>query len=343
MHMPSSSLRVANEPLHVIATDARTTGRRLPQRSRAAMALAVALLSGCPDDGGSDEGNLLPTQGASSSDETSAASMTSNGSTADSTGGTGGSVPVTYRFECIDIQTLGDADGTAFQANLLEDTWNSDVDNYKLNIMFEVATRDEGGGMAQVGIRSGVGAGPDSLCAEASSQTDLIDVTYDASTALWSPMESADACSVAAAPGAASGGSYTMTLTGDQLVYIYAQDDDGTTFNCTEEPALPDAVPVRAVEAQLTAAPDGSSVAGQLTGCLLQSEAAALCSCLGMCNPATMSPACGGCPNGSVPLQELLLGINPSPRCTDLLGMDAYDLQLGFTATALPNVPSTCG
>jgi hypothetical protein len=44
-----------------------------------------------------------------------------------------------------------------------------------------------------------------------------------------------------------------------------------------------------------------------------------------------------------VPLRSLLMGINPSTRCTDLMGEDAFDLQIGFTASALPTVPATCG
>ncbi|MBX7077559.1 MAG: hypothetical protein K1X88_00145 [Nannocystaceae bacterium] len=310
-------------------------------------ATLLALLLGgvaCPADEGGDEGNVLPTQSDSGSASGTASDATVSGSSggADSSGGDV-AIPAAYRFECIDIQILGDADGDAFQANLLEDTWNSDVDNFKLNIMFEVAARDDAGGTAQVGIRSGVGGDAASLCAEPTSQTDLIDITYDAAAALWVPTDDGETCSAAAPGGSSSGGSYTMMLPPEVLVYIYAQDTDGTTFNCTEDPGTPDAVPVRAVEAELTASSDGTAIAGYLTGCLLQDEAAALCSCLGKCNPATMNPNCGACPAGSVPLQDLLLGINPSQRCSDLMGMPAYDLGLGFSAHVLPSVPTTCG
>jgi hypothetical protein len=55
------------------------------------------------------------------------------------------------------------------------------------------------------------------------------------------------------------------------------------------------------------------------------------------------SPECGGCPDGSRPLAALLQGINPSERCTTTMGVDAYDLTLGFTTTLLDAVPEACG
>lgn len=146
-----------------------------------------------------------------------------------------------------------------------------------------------------------------------------------------------------AAAGATSGGTYELVLGPTDVVYIYAQDDDGTTFNCTLDDALPDAVPVRAVQATLTASADGETMAGTLLGCLREDEAMALCSCLVSCNPGQGSEACSGCPDGSVPLRELLSGVNPSKRCTDLVGANAFDIGLGFTASALPSVPTTCG
>lgn len=308
-----------------------------------ALVLVAPALAGCPaDDDETGTTNVLPTQGATE-ESTSAGTggMTmSTTTTADTTGGEP-TFPTAYRFECIDIQVLGDADGTAFQASLLEDTWNSDIDDYKLNIVFEVASRDDAGGMAEVAIRSGIGTNQADLCSEPSSETAIIDVQYDAAT-LWSASSADGTCSAPADAGAMSDGSYTMMLGPDVLVYIYAQDTDGTTFNCTADDALPDAVPVRAVEAEITALPDGSA-AGTLTGCLLGTEAEALCSCLGQCNPKLMNENCGGCPDGSVPLRDLLSGINPSSRCSDLTGAEAYDITLGFSASALPAVPTTCG
>ncbi len=311
--------------------------------------LSCVLACGAEEPEGSDT-NVLPTQGDSEeSTGMTAASMSMSSTTdptADTTAGdteTDIPVPIAYRFECIDIQQLGDADGTVFQATLLEDTWSSDIDDYKLNIIFEVVSRDAAASSGEVAIRSGIGTGASDMCAEATSMSDVITVDYDPELAIWAPNEGDGTCSAAAGASDPSSGSYTMTLPPETIVYIYAQDTNGVTFNCTADAALPDAVPVRAVEAQLTTSTDGSSVAGQLTGCLLGTEAEALCSCLGSCNPKTMNEECADCPTGSVPLRSLLQGINPSPRCTDLMGADAFDLTIGFTASALPSVPTTCG
>ncbi|MBC8066829.1 MAG: hypothetical protein IAG13_00725 [Deltaproteobacteria bacterium] len=325
--------------------DSHRVHRHLAAERVGMLVVAASLLACGGGDDGESATNVLPTQGATeeSSGAGTVASMSMSTTEADSTDGEPQGIPVAYRFECIDIQVLGDADGTSFQANLLEDTWSDDIDDYKLNIMFEVQERDASAGTARVGIRSGIGSGAGDLCSEPSSESDVIDVLYEPEAVLWAPSADDGACSVAGAAGAPTDGSYTMTLGPDVLVYIYAQDTDGVTFNCTADDALPDAVPVRAVEAQLTTSADGSSVSGTLTGCLLGSEAQALCSCLGQCNAAMPNENCGGCPDGSVPLRDLLVGINPSTRCSDLTGADAFDLTLGFNASALPAIPTQCG
>lgn len=329
--------------------------RRSHPRGVGVLAGAVLVLGtlacGADDPAGSDT-NVLPTQGATEDESgstgasaTMTESMSSTSMTTADTTDTDGElpVPVAYRFECVDIQALGDADGTVFQAGLLEDTWSSDIDDYKLNIIFEVVSRDAAASSGEVAIRSGIGMGADDQCAEPTSESEIIAVDYDPSLTLWQASAAESTCSAPAEAGATSSGSYTMTLGPEVVVYIYAQDTNGITFNCTADDALPDAVPIRAVEAQLTTSPDGTQVAGQLTGCLLGTEAEALCSCLGECNPETINENCGGCPDGSIPLRSLLQGINASPRCTDLLGADAFDLTIGFTANALPTVPTTCG
>ena len=323
-------------------------------RSFVSLAVIVCAATGCP--GGDDGENVLPTQAGSESGSDSGSgsvTMTTSDSmttmdatadgTADSTGGGGIVFPQAYRFECVDIQILGDSDGTALQAQLLESTWNNDIDNYKLNIIFEVASRDDAAGTGTVGIRSGIGTGASDLCVEASSESDIFDITYDASITAWEPTDAEEQCSAMAAGGAASGGTYELVLGATDTVFIYAQDTDGTTFNCTADEALPDAVPIRAVEATLTSSTDGGSMAGTLLGCLGEDEAEALCSCLGMCIAGQMNENCAGCPNGSIPLRSLLGDIQPSQRCSDLLGVSAYDIGMGFTASALPNVPTTCG
>lgn len=311
--------------------------------------LLCSVACGAEEPEGNDT-NVLPTQGATEESTGMTAASMSMSSTTDPTADTTAGdtdidipVPIAYRFECIDIQQLGDADGTVFQATLLEDTWSSDIDEYKLNIIFEVVSRDAAASSGEVAIRSGIGTGAADQCAEATSMSEVITVDYDPELAVWSPNEGDGTCSAAAEAGTPSSGSYTMSLPPETIVYIYAQDTNGVTFNCTEDAALPDAVPVRAVEAELTTSTDGQTVAGQLTGCLLETEAEALCSCLGACNPKTMNEECAGCPTGSVPLRSLLQGINPSKRCSDLMAASAFDLTIGFTASALPTVPMTCG
>jgi hypothetical protein len=313
------------------------------------LAIIVVAATGCPADDDDDGGNVLPTQAGSESDSGSSSvtdSMMTLETGADSTAdSSGGDIvfPQAYRFECVDIQILGDSDGTALQAQLLQSTWNSDIDNYKLNIIFEVASRDDATGMGTVGIRSGIGTNASDLCSEPTAESDIVDITYDAAVTAWEPTDAEEECSTMAAAGATSGGTYELVLGATDTVYIYAQDTDGTTFNCTADEALPDAVPIRAVQATLTASADGESMAGTLLGCLGEDEAEALCSCLGMCIEGQMNENCGGCPNGSIPLRSLLGDIMPSQRCSDLLGVSAYDIGLGFTASALPSVPTTCG
>ena len=85
--------------------------------------------------------------------------------------------------------------GVDLQASLLEDTWSDDIDNYKLNIVFEVVSRDDAGGAAQVAIRSGIGTGAADLCSEPSSETAVIDVQYDAAASLWSSSAADGTCS----------------------------------------------------------------------------------------------------------------------------------------------------
>ena len=182
---------------------------RLAGSTRLLAAMLVAATSACgSSDPAETDSNVLPTQGATEDDSSSTAApttMTMTMTSADSTGGTGGELPlpVAYRFECIDIQALGDADGTAFQASLLEDTWSSDVDDYKLNIIFEVVSRDAAAATGEVAIRSGIGTGAADMCAEQTSQSEVIAVEYSPTTALWAPATGDGACSAPADAGTA--------------------------------------------------------------------------------------------------------------------------------------------
>lgn len=307
--------------------------------------LATLSVVGCGDDG-SEEQNMLPTASAGQTDDGGDAS---SGDAADSSAGGELMFPTAYRFDCIDIQTLGDADGTALQATILEDTWGNDIANFKLNIVLDVLSRDDAGGAAEMAINSGIGPSAAELCKESTSASATIDVTFDpAATALELAPDDDELCSQPAADASGeTGGTYEMELGPQDVVYIYAQDDDGTEFNCTPDPS-PNAVPIRAIQAQVTANAAGDRMAGNLTGCLTRAEAAGLCSCLGSCqgegpDDLQTEGECAGCPVGGTTLEALLGGVNPSTRCTELMGEEAFDLQIGFSARRLPSVPATCG
>ena len=300
----------------------------------AAVTAAVLLAAGCAGDSGGS-GNVLPTTSGGSG----TAGSTSAGST---TGVTGNQFPATFRFDCIDIQALGDAGPDVLQAQLLENQWNQDIRDWKLNILVDVLDREDMGAATAFRVRSGVGTGPQDLCSEPTTTSPEFSGSYDASKAAYGPHPDpvgAEACSQESTD--AMGGTYELMTTTQDVVHIYAEDDDGTTFNCTADDS-PDAVPIRNLQATFTQNEEGTVAWGNLTGCLLESEAEALCSCLGVCGTSE-HPACGGCPTGSVPLRDLLGDIGPSPSCTDALGAPAFVIQLGFTAQLLPSVPGTCG
>lgn len=250
--------------------------------------------------------------------------------------------PRTYRFDCVDIQIVGDGDGEAFQAIVLENAWSNDIRDHKLNILLTVTERDDAAGTAKLQVTSGVGTSNGDLCNEPNSISQEYDATFEPMVASWT--DASDEMGMCSRDGAgtSAAGTYQLSLGPDDVVYVYAEDDDGTTFNCTESPDIPDAVPIRAVEARVTVDPGEQVGYGNLLGCLAVSEAAALCSCIGACI-GEPHPDCGGCPNGSRPLSVLLDGINPSSRCTDLLGEDAFDLQLGMVTEVLGHVPEACG
>jgi hypothetical protein len=101
-------------------------------------------------------------------------------------------------------------------------------------------------------------------------------------------------------------------------------------------------VPLHAIRATVTVDEDDEAAAGQLTGCLVDSEAQALCSCLGECAGSPHAD-CGGCPDGSVPLAQLLGGVGPTDDCTSRMGETAYDLTVGFSTHRLAiDEPMTC-
>lgn len=308
---------------------------RLARRTPCALLLVLSSAPGCSSDDGS--ANILPMPQSTSS-------------SADAGDVTDGEfeLPRSYRFDCVDIQGIGDADGTVLQAMVLENAWTNDINNYKLNIVMSVVERDEVAKTATVGIGSGVGTSPSDLCNEAGSVTDPYVISYDPDVTAWTRSGDTSSCSTPSSPSDPHGGSYGIELGAQDLVYVYAEDDDGTHFNCTPDEAVPNAVPIRALHAEVTANAAGSTLAGVLTGCLVESEAQSLCSCIGACagegpDDVQTEGDCAGCPKGSNPLRGLLGNIGSSERCTEIMGAPSFDLTLGFTAVALPSVPETCG
>lgn len=302
---------------------------------------------GCTNGEG-NEPNVLPDPngGRSTTSSSTTAVAEASSDSGSETGTPADDTPKTYRFDCIDIQGVGDADGTALQAQLLENTWGNDIDEFKLNIMLEVKSRDFEAGSAQLGIRSGVGSDTSGLCAEENTISELISVEFVEGETRWAAAEAVGQCSTPAQ--GSSGNSYAMELSPEQVVFIYAEDDDTTTFNCTPDAGTPDAVPMRAMRAEVSTDANETVIWGTLNGCLLEADAAGLCSCLGVCSgtgPDDLQTEgdCAGCPTGGVPLAVLLGGVNPSDHCTSVMGAPAFDLTIGFSGTELPNVPTACG
>ena len=156
----------------------------------------------------------------------------------------------------------------------------------------------------------------------------------------WVPSDVEGTCAAPATEG--GGGTYTLELGAEDVVFIYAEDHGGPAFNCSLDANRPDAIPIEALNTVLTGSVDRSTLAGTLTGCMAQDDAQNTCSCLSVCN-GNEHPDCPGCPGGAVPLGLLLGGINPTQHCSDLLGEPAFDITLQFTARRLGMVPVTCG
>jgi hypothetical protein len=307
--------------------------------------------AGCGDDGPS---NVLPPASDSSSgatvadatvadtamaDTTVADPDTGVDVTADTTAGGGTMFPATYRFDCIDIVEIGDGnedgqpDGESIQGTLLENTWAADIVNFKLNILLTVSARDDMAGTAELLIGSGIGPDAASLCTEPTTASEPQMAGFDAAAAQWQP-SSRGACAEPAAGTGGFGGTYTFELGAADTVYIYAQDTDGTVFNCVPGDGAPDAVPLHAIQATVTVDENDQVAAGQLSGCLVDAEAQGLCSCLGVCTGSAHAD-CDGCPDGSVPLAQLLAGVGATDNCTQIMGETAYDLTVGFTTRRL--------
>jgi hypothetical protein len=293
----------------------------------------MALLLGCgwnytPTD------NVLPSPNAEGESSTS-------GPVLPDIGDTDGAelYPATYRFDCIDIQRLGDADETVFQVATLQNTWAGDIANFKLNILIDLLTLDEAAGAGTVSVRSGVGMGWADQCSQNQTESNEFAVAYDGALTAWVPSDVEGTCAATAQTGGA--GTFELELGADDVVFIYAEDDDGTAFNCSLDDQRPDAIPIYGLSSTITASEDRTVIAGTLTGCMKRADADATCSCLSVC-AGNQHPSCPGCPGGAVPLGLLLGGINSTPHCSDLLGVEAFDVELQFTARRLAAVPTTC-
>lgn len=225
---------------------------------------------------------------------------------------------VAYRFTKLDIQQLGSqikGEPTALQLNVLNQQWADDIENYKLSIMLTVDDYPESGtGTTGVRVGSGVGTNNEDQCIEPSSVAEPV------------PSDVVDDVISIAFP--------------EQPIYIYSEDDEGVQFNCTPDPMVPDAVPIRTATGTATLAEDRLSVTGELLGCLTRSDAETLCTCLRECRGG-QHPDCGGCPNGAVPLASLLGGIAPQEECTERFGADAFIIRVEFDAVAI-TVPELC-
>jgi hypothetical protein len=248
-------------------------------------------------------------------------------------------LPASYRVECMDIQSLGDADDTVFQVAILQDVWTNDIANFKLNVIFDVLSLDEAAGTGTVTIRSGVGSGWNDQCAYAQTGSAEFPINYEPMVTTWAPSDAADTCATPVETGGS--GTFALELGADDRFYIYAQDDDGTAFNCSLEAGAPDAIPILAVSATISSTADGSALAGRLTGCMAEADTREICSCLSVCS-GNQHPKCPGCPGGALPLGDLLGTIFTTQRCTELLGEPAFDAVIDFSARRLPNVPETC-
>ena len=304
--------------------------------SKGALAFIAAVgLAACGGSSDDEGGNVIPSTTADTTADTT------DGETG-TTGGTQTGVPATYRFTCIDIQQAGSAGDGDIQTNLLQQQWGSDINNYRLNILVDFLTLDEDAGTGTMQIRSGIGTGNGDQCSEPNSDSSVHAATFSANESKFIENTATDTCAMAAVGTEPARGSFTLNTQPADVVYIYAEDDSGNAFNCTSD-TTPDSVPIHAIQAQFTLSEDEQVAYGELTGCLVESEAEALCSCLGTCVPPSEPYAQCGCNPDATPLRELLLGVTSTDNCTTLMGETAFDVKIAFTAERLPNLPEACG
>lgn len=265
----------------------------------------------------------------------------------------GGAFPAAYRFECININKLGEplpSGKPPFQAEVLNRLWLTDITDHKLNILIGIESLDDTGSKAQVYIGSGIGLDDASQCREPTTDGTRFEapISIGENRYLADGADTVPACTLDATADHKSFGTVAVDVPSTDAIYIYAQNDKNVTFNCTADPELPDAVPLRFVSAVVSVTEDTGALAGELTACLTKADILTLCSCIGDCTAESvddvlMTGGCAGCPRGAAPLTAQLAGLRGSPRCNDLAGGEAYELKATFHGRRLPGTPEVCG
>lgn len=254
----------------------------------------------------------------------------------------------TYRLSCIKIEQLGSVGADAFQTQFLGVAWTADIDAFKLNIMVGLSELDTATGEGTLQVLSGVGTSKANLCAEQSTLSAQVPGAFAAGAGLVKPQSDADLLDDGfcvedlTADASDAAGTVHFELSTEQVVWIYAEDNDGTPFNCNASPSIPNAVPLRGVSADIVIGEGAAWAAGRLHGCLTFEEAEVLCSCIGQCIGPAGVGACVGCPDGSKPLSDQLTGVTTSESCTAVMGVPAFDLTASFSAARLPHVAEPC-
>lgn len=266
----------------------------------------------------------------------------------------GGPFPAAWRFECIHIHKLGEptpSGDAPFQATVLNRLWQTDISKHRLNILIGVDSVVPETNVASIFIASGVGVDDATQCREATTDGTRFEgpvVPGAGSFVAERNQMPATTCIATAPAGTVSYGTVSAAVPSTDAIYIYAQNDKEVTFNCTPDEALPQAVPLRFVSADVTITEDTGEIAGELTACLTKSDISTLCSCIGDCtaedvNDVLTTGNCAGCPRGAAPLGAQLNGLRSSPACEAKAGGEAYELKASFFGRRLPASPEVCG
>ena len=221
-------------------------------------------------------------------------------------------LPMAFLMDSLVIEELGSQSKDDFMAQLLGAQWAADISKYNLNIILVVEDLDPATGEAELSVGFGIGPDSGTLCFEPKTRTERV----------WLPEDE---------------GLYNLSF---ELVSIYSEDPEGTTFNCNPSPDILDAVPLSSVTGFFDPDEEWTEAVGELVGCLTFAEAETLCTCVGECS-GNPNEKCVGCPDGSAPLSERLGTIETTANCTNLMGEESFDLRVSYTAQRVP-VPEVC-